>query len=195
MPIPLPTFWPEKATEWVALIGGTVGGVLGSFGFILSILNYRRDRAKIRLRFRPHMHVTAPGYEPNQNYLVLQIFNEGRREVQISRADGNYYRGDGFTFTDPIVRGAPVLSEKSPEATFFLKEDSFNLQDIWYFSVAAPVRESRVYVDRVPKRWWRALQMWPTRLRLRREIRARRAKRLETDEVLVGKVPTKPSGS
>ena len=38
-----PTFWPTKATEWIAL----VGGVLGTFAFVLSVLDYRRDRPRL----------------------------------------------------------------------------------------------------------------------------------------------------
>jgi hypothetical protein len=45
----VPSFWPEKATEWVALIGGSLGGLLGTSAFVLSTLNYRRDR--VRLQF------------------------------------------------------------------------------------------------------------------------------------------------
>src|SRR5437870_358688 len=132
MPIPPPPFWPEKATEWVALIGGSFGGVFGSLAFIISILNYRRDRAKITLNFRARVKVKGPGYDPDALYHVLQVINEGRRDVQIARVDGNYYKGDGFMFTDPIVRGAAVLSEKSPEAVFFVKDQGFDLKDVWY---------------------------------------------------------------
>jgi len=175
MPIPPPPpFWPEKATEWVALVGGTLGGVLGTFAFVLSILNYRRDRPKIRLRLKPHMRLAG---DPIGDYLVLLVANEGRREVQATHAIGQYYNGDAFTFPDLT---GPVLSEKSPNATFVVKEDSLS-PDLWYVYVAAPVREYRVYVDPLPKRWWRALRAWPERVRKRRDLRERRKNRLSSE--------------
>lgn len=179
-----PSFWPEKATEWVALVGGTLGGVLGTSAFVLSILNYRRDRAKIRLRLKPHMRVAG---DQIGDHLVLLVANEGRREIQIPHAIGQYYNGDAFTFPD---LSGPVLSEKSPNATFIVKED-FNVADLWYVYVAAPVREYRVYVDRIPKRWWRALRTWPERIRKRRDLRERRKKRL-SPEVIALKPVAKP---
>lgn len=186
MPVPPPPpFWPEKATEWVALIGGTLGGVLGTFGFILSILNYRRDRAKIRLHLRPHMRVNAPGYDPNANHLILRVINEGRRSVQIAHGAARYYHGDHFTFAHTLVRGSPVLSEESPETTLIAKED-FVLDDIWYFYVAAPLREYRIYVHPIPKRWWRAIRTWPQRIRHDRQVRERRNNR-ESYEVIEAK--------
>jgi hypothetical protein len=182
MPIPPHSpFWPEKATEWLSLIGGLVGGIFGPGAFILSILNYRRDQAKIRLRIRPRMRVRASGYDPNTDHLLLIVVNEGRRPVQIAHAAAQYYRGDGFTFADTFVRGAPpVLSEESPETTIIARQE-FNLDDIWYFYVAAPVREYRTYVHPIPKRWWRALRAWRQRIRLRQEVCDRRRKQLEKD--------------
>ena len=64
--------------------------------------------------------------------------------IQIPHAIGQYYNGDAFTFPD---LSGPVLSEKSPNATFIVKED-FDVTDIWYVYVAAPVREYRAYLDR-----------------------------------------------
>ncbi len=190
MPIPPPTpFWPEKATEWVALIGGALGGVFGITAFIFSLLNYRRDRAKIALVFRARVKVSAPGYDPNALYHVLQVINEGRREVQIARIDGNFYKGDGFMFTDPVVRGAAVLSEKSPEATFFVKDEGFNLADVWYFSAYDGARrEYRLKIHSFPTRWKKALAAWPARIRLRRELRARAKKKLDSYEVIAAKI-------
>lgn len=192
MPVPASPFWPQKAHEWVALVGGGAGALLGISSFVVSLLNYRRDRAKIALVFRARVKVSAAGYDPNALYHVLQVINEGRRDVQIARIDGNFYKGDGFMFTDPVVRGAAVLSEKSPEATFFVEDGGFNLADIWYFSAYDGARrEYRLKIHRFPTRWNRALAAWPARMRLRRELRESARKKLDSYEVITAKVGTK----
>ena len=162
--MPTPPFWPEKATEWVSLFGG----LLGTAAFVLSILNYRRDRAKIRLRLKTHMRVNSPQFDPNADHLILLATNAGRRDIQLTTAGAEYYRGGGFSFPDHILYGAPVLSEKAPEYTFILKQE-FDLSEIRYFAVGTPQGERRLYLDSFPRRWWRTFRTWPSRRRHRRD--------------------------
>jgi hypothetical protein len=181
MPISPPPFWPEKATEWIALIGGSLGGLLGTAGFILSILNYRRDRAKVRLALRTHMRVkNSPDFDPNADHLILTATNAGRRDIQLSHAGAEYYRGGGISFPDHLLYGAPVLSEKAPSYDYILKQD-FDLSEIRYFSVGTPQGEHRLYLDPIPKHWWRALRTWPRRRRHRRDTDKRRKEQLAGD--------------
>lgn len=70
--------WPEKADEWVALIGGIVGTLLGLSSVLLTLLNYRRDNARLRLVAGDDMGEHA------HRRLYLSITNIGRRPIHIS---------------------------------------------------------------------------------------------------------------
>lgn len=180
----VPPFWPEKATEWIALVGGSLGGILGTLGFVMSILNYRRDRADVQLDFKSGMKIRI---DPPNTYLVLSVWNRGRREVQIARADANFYTGDGGTLMSSVAQGPANLSEKSPEVSYLAREGEFPLDSVWFFSVADGARrEYRRYVHIFPKRWFLALKNSPARLRLAHENRVRRRKRLDEPTLIVG---------
>lgn len=174
MPIPPPPpFWPEKATEWVALIGGALGGVLGTLAFLISIFNYRRDTAKLRVKFsgrKPYL-IPTPPYDPQTEYYFIRVVNYGRRPVQILRADGHFYRGGGFHI---VGSSGSVLSEQSPETVIPFEAAGVDLDAIWYFSVqSGGDRETRCYVASRWERFRKALHHWPDRRKLRAELKAR----------------------
>src|SRR5947209_5165027 len=92
--MPVPSFWPEKATEWVALIGGSLGGLLGTSAFILSVLNYRRDRANLQFVSRQETYYPDDEsemdadkiYIPDKIILKLRVTNMGRRPIRVESA-------------------------------------------------------------------------------------------------------------
>ena len=170
---PPPPFWPEKATEWIALVGGAIGGLLAPFAFIISILNYRRDVAKLRVKFsgrKPYL-VAIPPYDPNVEYYFIRAVNYGRRPVQILRADGHFYRGGGFHIAGS---SGSVLSEQNPETVIPFEAAGVDLDSIWYFSVTSGGdHETRCYVSSRWTRFRKALQHWPDRRKLRAKLQAR----------------------
>jgi hypothetical protein len=119
---PAPTFWPTKATEWVAL----VGGVLGTFAFTLSLFNYRRDRARL------HFH----GYDDSNDQRIprrtiyLYVTNIGRRPIEVS-APWIYWR-DGHNW--PMRETKPIILTEQGHTTFELTKDRL-IDDVLAFSV------------------------------------------------------------
>jgi hypothetical protein len=81
------SFWPEKATEWIALIGG---GAVGPLAFAISILGYRRDRAVLMFAASEEEYfdtgepetLDASIYD-DKTVFRLQVTNRGRRPVRI----------------------------------------------------------------------------------------------------------------
>jgi hypothetical protein len=170
--MPVPSFWPEKATEWVALIGGAFGGLLGTLAFLLSVLNYRRDRSK--LGFSAEQETPEPIYPPDLNpfepittleayknivfpdnvIFKLRVTNLGRRPIRIEEVWGilGGPRPDlQFKLqTETTESDSPgiVLTESEPTAIY--KSDGyikgFGIKDIIRFAVYdSAYREHRYY--------------------------------------------------
>ncbi|HEX7680251.1 MAG TPA: hypothetical protein VF713_19120 [Thermoanaerobaculia bacterium] len=123
MPIPPPpTFWPTKATEWVALIGG----VLGTFAFTLSLFNYRRDRA--RLHFAAYDDSDDQWVKRKTIYLAVS--NIGRRPIRIV-LPWIYWR-DGSNW--PMRETEPIVLAEQGHITFELTQDRL-VDEVLAFSV------------------------------------------------------------
>lgn len=128
--MPVPSFWPEKATEWVALIGGALGGLLGTSAFVLSILNYRRDRAKLAFfasqeTYYPEEESEEDAdkiYIPDKIILKLRVTNLGRRPVRIDSAWALLYGMPVLLSLEREGRKADgpgtVLTESEPTAIY-----------------------------------------------------------------------------
>src|SRR5438477_3686554 len=138
-------FWPTKAHEWVALITGVVGGLTGLASLIISLLNYRRDRPKLKVSTAfDRVVIGHPGYDPKKRYVMITVTNTGRREVQINRADALFYEGDGAYI---VGSGGSVLSEKNPETVILAERENLDLSRLWYFSVMTGAgSEVRAYI-------------------------------------------------
>jgi hypothetical protein len=144
--MPILSFWPEKATEWVALMGG----LLGISGFVLSILNYRRDRA--RLRFTASQETYYPDQEseedagkiyiPDTVILKLRVTNLGRRPIRIESAGALLYGMPLLLVLEPekkdIGATGSVLTESEPTLIYVscpLKPDQLCIEDVVRFEV------------------------------------------------------------
>jgi hypothetical protein len=73
---------------------GVSGLIFGLTGFVLGVMNYLRDRAKIFVELQWDMKVTSGGpYDPNKSYGVVRVTNIGRRAIYISHASLRLPRG------------------------------------------------------------------------------------------------------
>ena len=140
--MPILSFWPEKATEWVALLGG----LLGISGFVLSILNYRRDRAK--LQFVPSQETYYPDedtgeiYIPDKVILKLRVTNMGRRPIRIESAGALLYGMPLLLVLEPEKKDtgarSSVLTESEPTVIYVscpVKPDQLCIEDVVRFEV------------------------------------------------------------
>jgi hypothetical protein len=65
-------------------IAAFIGVVTGPVGLAISVLVYRRDRARLWVSLTPDMKVTnAPQYDPAKTYLVATVSNIGRRSAYV----------------------------------------------------------------------------------------------------------------
>lgn len=64
----------------VSMIAAVVGMVLGTAGFVMSLLAYLRDRPKIKVSLNLNM-IDSKEYKP---YGMVVVTNEGRRPIFIS---------------------------------------------------------------------------------------------------------------
>ncbi len=152
-------WWPQKAHEWVAIIGGSVGAITGIGSLVIALLNYRRDRPRIRVSFGLNSKVIGhPAYDPAKDYIVVRIVNHGRREVQINRVDALLYEGGGYLIRDS---GGSVLSEANPETVVLVERTKLDLREVSCFRVLTGAdQEYRCYVHNLPKR---LLRFWQHR--------------------------------
>jgi len=166
-------WWPQKAHEWIALIAGSVGAITGIGGLVMGLLNYRRDRPRMRVSFGLNQTVIGyHDYDPAKEYIVVRIVNQGRREVQINRVDALLYKGGGYLIPNC---GGSVLSEANPETVVLVERTKLDLREVSCFSVRTGAdQEYRCYVHKLPNRLLRFWQHRDSRRKMRREVREER---------------------
>jgi hypothetical protein len=59
--------------------------IFGVAGFVLGVLNYRRDRAKVVVQLAWDLSVTQnPLYDPKKSWGLIDVTNVGRRSIYVS---------------------------------------------------------------------------------------------------------------
>lgn len=192
--MPVPSFWPEKATEWVALIGGVFGGVLGTLAFIMAILNYRRDRAKLAFyaqQLEPEPIVPLD-FDETQDYdsivfpdnviFKLRVTNLGRRPIRIEEAWA-VLNGPRPALLLQLEAGENkegppgiALTESEPSATYVTRGyiRGFSLNDFVRFEIYdSAFREHRYYHRGYFRTRLSQIPYWISDFRRKREMRRR----------------------
>lgn len=97
-----------------------IGILLGTAGFILGIINHRRDRAKVTINVLWDMTMTNnPVYDPKKNWGLITVANVGRRPIYLSHASLRIPKGYGvghLLLADSVA--GKKLSEGDPPLTF-----------------------------------------------------------------------------
>lgn len=106
-------------------IGALLGVVFGTGGLVLGIMNYLRDRPRVRVRLSWDMSVTDnPVYDPLRKWGLVVVANTGRRPIFISHASIRLPRG--YEHTHLLLReGLPGtrLAEGDPPVTYVVSQE------------------------------------------------------------------------
>jgi hypothetical protein len=125
-------------TNWVAIIGA----ITGVTGLILSLLNYYRDRARIKIFFKTgwkFIGAVTP-YKNNTPYDCITVINKGRRPVKIQTASArikNTDKGNHIIISDSwAVFKNKLLNEENPKVEFFYESSLKKHNDIYCINVS-----------------------------------------------------------
>jgi hypothetical protein len=127
-------------TEFVS----AAGLMFGLTGFVLGVMNYLRDRAKITVELQWDMNVTPGGpYDPSKSYGVVRVTNIGRRAIYISHASLRLPKGHDASHL-LLADGVPgkKLSEgEAPQIYAILQDNLVRYAKDWR-KVIAQVSDS-----------------------------------------------------
>src|SRR5262245_34410856 len=135
----------ESSKDLVTIIASITGMVLGTAGFVLSLVNYFRDRAKIRVRLQWDMSVTPgdPRFDPRKKYAVISVSNSGRRPVYLGAIAIRLPKG--FKATHLLASesiGGKKLEEGGPPMVITLQQDDLEEYSKQWREVRAHVEVS-----------------------------------------------------
>lgn len=124
-------------TNWVAIIGA----VTGITGLLLSLLNYYRDRAKIKINFKTGWRFIGPvaPYKNNVLYDCITVINVGRRSIKIEKAGAcvkKTEKGNQIIISDSMMQFKNrILTEENPSVDFYYESSVKSHDDIYYFVI------------------------------------------------------------
>lgn len=139
------------------------GAILATLGTILSIFNYFRDRAKIKIEYRIHIKVHGQHniYDPNKEYFNITVYNRGRRPVRIEKASIRIFGKDGpwIMLTDSFMAYRnKILNEENPRTEFFMEQNLFDVSKAYFIQINDGANRSyRKYFHNFPT-FWRLFQ-------------------------------------
>jgi len=139
------------------------GAIVATVSAFIAISNYFRDRARIKIKYRKNVKVTAgPGpYDPSKIYFNIIVTNKGRRPVNIAKVAirniGVDKKGKYSLLSDSFLVGrSRVLDEKNPTTDYFAEQDLINIENAWYIEVYdATGHRYRKYLKLIPPFWKR----------------------------------------
>lgn len=123
---------------------GTSGLIFGLAGFVLGVMNYLRDRAKIVVTLQWDMKGTAGGpYDPNKFYGVVRVTNIGRRAIYVSHASLRLPKGADHPYL-LLVDGIPgeKLSEGDPPPLYAIAQEGLEKYAKDWRKIIAQVSDS-----------------------------------------------------
>jgi len=135
------------------------GVVLGTFGSVLGVLNYLRDRSKVTVTLQWDMAVTDnPTYDPKKKWGLVKVANVGRRPVYVSHASLRLPRGSKHQvlLLSDSVAGAR-LAEGDPPKAYVVDQTRLGDYTQEWKKVYAEIS------DTTGKSWRSKYQKWQTR--------------------------------
>lgn len=127
-------FIVSSKVNWVAVYGA----IIASVGLGLSVFNYFRDNAKIKIQYKKgwqFINSVAP-YKENTSYDEIKVINYGRRPVKIEKV-AIRQRGEkqwAIVSDSFVVFKNKLLTEENPTVDFYYESNLLNLDDAYYIS-------------------------------------------------------------
>jgi len=141
-------------------VTGTAGVLISLFSLLVSYLNFKRDRADVRLDFQKDRQLIGQllhGFKPHTNYICLSVLNKGRRTVTIEKAGATFLKEKGgLIFSDSMIFGSRELRE-GKRIDFLTEQEGLNLDDINSFEAYDSV--GNVYRKHYAS-WYRSFYYW-----------------------------------
>lgn len=126
----------EFSTNWVAVYAA----VIASFGLFLSLLNYFRDSASLKIEFKPDWTVLGQHeqYKENTIYSEIRVTNRGRRPIRIEKLGARVKNEKKWIMIfDPywFNKTNRILTEENPSSSIYWEKKLFPNKNIYYFSI------------------------------------------------------------
>jgi hypothetical protein len=146
-----------NAITWMNILTGVVailGVVFGIAGFVLGVLNYLRDRPKIKINLQWNLQTFGPGLSQNEPECgLITVTNTGRRPIYISHVClilPKTYKSRVALLLDSV--SGQKLSEGDQPARFIIRNDIQNKYTKDLKRIRAQVSDStgQVYTSKYP---------------------------------------------
>jgi hypothetical protein len=125
----------------VVAVGGLVSGIVG---FVLGVMNFSRDRAKLDVLLQWDIEVT-PGseYDPNKKWGLVRVSNVGRRTAFISHVAIKLPKGYDHTHLVAMdsVAGQKLAEGDAPKI-FMMSQDNMSTYSKDWKTIVAQVSDS-----------------------------------------------------
>lgn len=120
------------------------GLCFGLAGFVLSVLNYIRDRHRIVVLLQWDMEVSpGSGYDHTRKWGAIRVTNVGRRSSYVSHVALKIPEGYGHSHL--LISGGiqgKKLSEGDPSEVYMVDQDGMNAYARHWRSIVAQVNDS-----------------------------------------------------
>jgi hypothetical protein len=146
-----------NAITWMNILTGVtaiLGVVFGIAGFVLGVLNYLRDRPKIKINLQWKMQIVGPGLSQNEPECgLITVTNTGRRPIYTSHVClilPKTYKSQVALLLDSV--SGQKLSEGDQPARFIIQHDIQNKYTKDLKRIRAQVSDStgQVYTSKYP---------------------------------------------
>jgi len=100
----------ESSKDLITIISSITGMVLGTAGFVLSLVNFFRDHSKIKVNLKWDLSVMPgddPRFDPRKKYALISVSNIGRRPVYLSSVSLRVPKGKKWRYM--------ISSESAPK--------------------------------------------------------------------------------
>lgn len=142
------------STEKIAIYGAitaTVSLLIGLASVGLQFVQVLRDRKKIKISFSKNNRIYSVGvhnpYKENEDYISIDVINNGRRPVTIISCGAILYTRRRLLPTDMLKLGQFILSE-GEKKSILLEQSPVNFKEInYFFAKDATNKIYKKYID------------------------------------------------
>jgi len=124
-----------KSTITITDLVAFWGAITGTVSLIIAFFTFNRDRAKIELGIKRNWKVVnSPNYNQDDYYLVITIYNKGRRTATITNVGFVYLKREGgVILSDSVIFGSRELAEGKSTDYLIEEKKMDDFPDIEYF--------------------------------------------------------------